>query len=322
MHQAARNSIDAEHSPALEVTVCICTRDRADDLRQCLQALDAQDASPARYEILVVDNGSSEACRAANAALCAGRRRVRLFARGICTLSEARNEAAAAARGRFLAYLDDDALPAPDWISRILDAIADPSAPPAVLGGRILPVWEAPLPGWWPERLRGVLSLIPEETGGEYRTPALPPGSEPYGANMIVERAALLDAGGFSPRLGRRGGLLLSNEEVHLAWRLQDAGRSVRYDPRILVRHRIPAQRLTVRWLLARLYWQGVSNALTDRMLAGPHRVLRNMPRRALVAALFAPAWLAPRGSAWLIGLRWRLAYSLGYLRGALGPRV
>ncbi len=51
---------------------------------------------------------------------------------------------------QFIAYIDDDAIPATDWVEAILDAIAQPGRPPALIGGRILPKWEAPLPAWWP----------------------------------------------------------------------------------------------------------------------------------------------------------------------------
>ncbi len=111
-----------------------------------------------------------------------------------------------------------------------------------MIGGRILPKWEAPLPPWWPASLRGVLSIIEHEGAGEYRTAAVPPGLEPYGANMVVHVLSLLAAGGFGGAVGRYGQSLLSDEEVQLAWMLQDAGYSVRYDSRITVYHQIQAR--------------------------------------------------------------------------------
>jgi hypothetical protein len=47
----------------------------------------------------------------------------------------------------------------------------------------------------------------------------------------------------------------------------------------------------------------------------------RETLRRLGVALLLLPAWLVPRGSTKLLGCRWRLAYSLGYLQAALGWR-
>jgi hypothetical protein len=115
--------------------------------------------------------------------------------------------------------------------------------------------------------------------------------------------------------------MLLSDEEVQLAWRLQAAGYSARYDSRIVVQHQIQAARLTPSWLLSRLYWQGVSTVLTRRRLGLSLEVWRELPRRLAVAAVLAPAGLVSRHSPWLLACRWRLAYAAGFVRAALGPK-
>jgi hypothetical protein len=131
----------------------------------------------------------------------------------------------------------------------------------------------------------------------------------------------LLAIGGFGQHSGRLGTTLLSDEDVQLAWRLQAAGHSARYDSRIVVQHQIQAARLTPRWLLSRLYWQGVSTVQTRRLLGERGTVWRELPRRLAVAALFAPAGLLPRRCTWLVPCRWRLAYAAGFVRSALGAR-
>jgi glycosyltransferase involved in cell wall biosynthesis len=234
-------------------------------------------------------------------------------------VSRARNAGVAAATGDYLAYIDDDAIAAPDWVARILAAIAETDPPPAVIGGRILPIWEAPLPAWWPTRLRGLLSIIEIEGQGEYRTAAVPAALEPYCANMVVQLSAARAVGGFSQQIGRVGLGLLSDEEVQLAWRLQGAGYSARYDSRIVVHHQIQAARLTPCWLLSRLYWQGISTVRTRRLLGEPAAVWRELPRRLGLAALLAPSALLPRSSTCLLPCRWRLAYAAGFVRWALG---
>ena len=197
-------------------------------------------------------------------------------------LSHARNAGARAARAAYICYIDDDAIPSPNLVEMALQAITGADRAPALIGGRILPLWEAPLPRWWPARLRGVLSIVEDVGAGEYRSADLPPGLEPCGANFVVHVPALLAVGGFSTDAGRCGAALLSDEEVQLAWRLQQAGHSVRYDSTLMVRHRIQAARLSPAWLLSRLHWQGVSAVITrvwPRMLrsasarAGPPRV-------------------------------------------------
>lgn len=302
----------------MDLTVCICTRDRPAYVRDCLDGLRRQTAPREQFAILLVDSASS-ACAAAELADIATEYGARLLRMDQPGVSSARNAGAWAARTPFIAYIDDDAIPAADWVDAILGAVSRPGRRPALIGGRILPRWEAPLPRWWPRSLRGILSIIEHEGSGEYRTEAVPPSLEPYAANMVVHVLSLLAAGGFNGRLGRHGDLLLSDEEVQLAWMLQDAGYSVRYDLRIVVHHQIQARRLDPAWLLSRLYWQGASTVLTQRTLHHPETVWRELPRRLLVAALFAPAALVPRRSTLLLGARWRLAYAAGFIRAALG---
>jgi glycosyltransferase involved in cell wall biosynthesis len=305
----------------MHITVCICTRDRPRYVRDCLFGLQRQ-AAVEGFDILVVDSASEAENAARLSRIVAAVPNARLLRLERPGISIARNAGAAAARGEYIAYIDDDAIAAPDWVERIAAAIGEADPPPALIGGRILPRWEAPLPAWWPPSLCGTLSIIEHQGRGEYRSPALPRGLEPYGVNMIVHVATLLALGGFEPRSGRDGGTLLSDEEVQLAWRLQAAGHSARYDSRIVVEHQIQANRLTPAWLLSRLYWQGISTVRTRRQLGLHGSVWRELPRRVAVAALFAPAGLLPRRSARLLACRWRRAYAAGFLRAALGGGV
>jgi glycosyltransferase involved in cell wall biosynthesis len=306
----------------MDLTVCICTHDRLRYVGDCLEGLRQQTVGRDRFAIMLVDSASSAAVAAELGELATqhGARLVRVAQPGV---SLARNAGAWAARTQFIAYIDDDAIPASDWVESILEAIAEPGPRPALIGGRILPKWEAPLPPWWPGSLRGVLSIIEHEGSGEYRTDAVPKGLEPYAANIVVHVLSLLATGGFGGGLGRCGASLLSDEEVQLAWALQDAGHSVRYNSRIVVHHQIQARRLSdPAWLLSRLYWQGASTVLTRRLLQQPDAVWRELPRRLTVALLLAPVRFIPSRSTVLLGARWRLAYAMGFIRAALGWRI
>jgi glycosyltransferase involved in cell wall biosynthesis len=303
----------------MDVTVCICTHDRAGYLSDCLEGLRRQTVGDNQFDILVVDSASNGDVPAQLVRLVCNHRNARLLRVEQAGLSVARNAGAWEADGDYIAYIDDDAIAAPDWIECILGAIREADPPPALIGGRILPHWEAPLPFWWPLSLRGSLSIIEAEGRGEYRTAALPPGLEPYGANMVVHVPSLRAIGGFGRHSGRIGAALLSDEEVQLAWKLQDSGLSARYDSRIVARHQIQAARLTPAWLLSRLYWQGVSTVRTRQLLDRPGDVWHELPRRIAVAALFAPSALLPRHSTRLVPCRWRFAYALGFIRAAFG---
>ncbi len=303
----------------MELTVCICTHNRPRYLRDCLGGLARQTVSQDAFAVLVVDSFSTGDTPAELALLVAPIPNASLIRVNQPGVSLARNAGAWACRTRYIAYIDDDAIPAEDWVERILNALGEAPSPPAVLGGRVLPMWEVPLPAWWPSRLRGVLSIIEAEGQGEYGDPGLPPDLAPYTVNMVLNVLSLLAVGGFGCGAGRYGTTLLSDEDVQVAWRLRQTGQPVRYDSRIVVHHQIQAARLTPAWLLSRLYWQGASTVLTRRALRHPSEVWRELPRRIAVAALCAPAGLLPRCSPRLIGARWRLAYALGFVRAAFG---
>lgn len=101
----------------MSVSIIIPSYNRPDRLRSCLEALAELEGGP--YETIVVDDGSPEPL----APICAE------FGENVhCVRQEntgpakARNVGAAAATGDFLAFTDDDCRPAPDWVTRLLEA--------------------------------------------------------------------------------------------------------------------------------------------------------------------------------------------------------
>lgn len=303
-----------ERVPETTLSVVLCTHGRPDYLRACLRGLAAQDNRS--FEVLVVDSASPAPGAAAIAAHAAdhGARLLRSEAPG---LSRARNLGLEAAAGGWVAYLDDDAVPEPGWAQALFDRIGRLPADAAALGGRILPVWEAPLPAWWPASLRGMLTIVEWQGFGEVGRD-LPDGVEIYGANMAFARAPLLDIGGFPEALGRVGNRLLSGEEVEVVQRLRAAGFRAFYDGAATVRHHIQRERLTPGWLLSRLLWQGATDAMRDRRQEGPGRALGAAARLALQAPLLF--W--PPASPALLRARCGAAYNLGYLRGRFAPEA
>ena len=292
------------------LSVVLCTHARPDYLRACLAGLSAQSHRGA-FEVLVVDSASppAEAAAVARLAAGAGARLLRAEKPG---LSLARNLGLEGSAADWVAFLDDDAVPEPDWAAALLDRIARLPERAAALGGRILPAWEAPLPGWWPPSLRGVLTIIEWEGFGEAGVD-LPEGVEIYGANMAFAAAPLRGVGGFPEGLGRVGGRLLSGEEVAVVESLRARGYRAFYDGAAAVRHSIQRERLRPGWLLSRLLWQGATDALRDRAGENGNGRLLGAAARLLVQA---PLLLWPTTSSALLRARCGAAYNLGYLRG------
>jgi glycosyltransferase involved in cell wall biosynthesis len=298
---------------APDVSVIVCTHDRPAYLGACLDSLAAQHAPAGTFEVIVVDSASPPAGAAAIAAL-AERHGARRLAAPRPGLSLARNLGAHAARGRWLAYIDDDATADPSWIAAII-AAGRGEPEPAAIGGRILPRFEAPLPAWWPPELIGVLTVLTHDQAGTVGVD-LPRGIEPYGANFIVRADALAAIGLFPEGLGRIGGRLLSNEESLVLRRLSDAGGRIAYDPAIVVAHSIQAERLRPAWLLRRQFWQGVSAARLRALLGERRRAWSEAPRRLAAGLTFGPLLLLARESPRHVAHRARAAYSWGFLRG------
>lgn len=291
------------------LSVVLCTHARPDYLRACLAGLAAQ--SRRTFEVLVVDSASPPDEAAAIACLAAGAG-ARLLRTDEPGLSLARNLGLEGSAGRWVAFLDDDAVPEPGWAAALLDRVARLPEQAAALGGRILPAWEAPLPGWWPPSLRGVLTIVEWNGFGEVGVD-LPNGIDIYGANMAFAAAPLREVGGFSETLGRVGDRLLSGEEVAVVESLRDRGYRAFYDGAASVRHSIQRERLRPGWLLSRLLWQGATDALRDRAKHNGHSRLLGAAARLLVQA---PLLLWPATSSALLRARCGAAYNLGYLRG------
>lgn len=255
------------------VSAIICTHNRAEYVRDALDSLVRQDCPSDTYETIIVDNASSDNTSAVVAGFVQQSRIPIVYVHeSSLGLSFARNAGAEVAKGEILAYLDDDAVAAVNWIPNIARAFSEiPSSHVGVVGGKIDLRWDCGVrPAWLPQELDGYLGKtkftanIPVE---------LPLGENPNGGNLCVHKGCFDKVGGFSTRLGRQGGNLLSNDEVDFCNRARRAGYEIWYAPGVVVQHRVPLQRATRRYLLERTYWQGISNAA---MLGDTQPVVRD----------------------------------------------
>lgn len=121
--------------PPLEepfVSVVVPVRNDAARLGRCLEALSRQDYPQAMYEVIVVDNGSTDA----PAEVVARFPRARLLSEPRPAADRARNVGIRDARGSVLAFTDSDCLPQADWLRRGVAAMAR-EPPPGLVAGRI-----------------------------------------------------------------------------------------------------------------------------------------------------------------------------------------
>ena len=239
------------------VSTIICTRNRAEELTDAVALLAIYGATTNGNEVIIVDNGSTDATPELARELAARYPGVRVIHESQPGLSHARNAGARAATTGRLCYLDDDARPAPGWRQSLAWALSCGGV--AAAGGPIAALWPAERePDWPAPGLEGALSVL---DAGD-RTRELVPPEIVYGANWAIRRDALDAVGGFDAHLGYSPEIKIGGEEVAVAWRLllHRIGGTL-YMPGAGVGHRISADRLHDSYLVGRMFAVGIEHA-------------------------------------------------------------
>jgi glucosyl-dolichyl phosphate glucuronosyltransferase len=247
--------------PEATASVVVCTRNRSAYLACCLRALEAQSLAARHYETIIVDNGSTDDTGAVAASFCRRNGNFRYLREPRPGVAMARNAGVRHSGFDIVAFADDDTEPDSSWLAQI--AARFRALPPdvAVVGGEIIPVWGAERPDWLTDRL-----LRPLSAGLKWSAEPRFLAREQWliECNSAYRKEILLQVGGFPEHLGRVGDSLLSGEGgVNLL--IARAGYRLYYDPSILVRHHIPAARLTRSWFRRRVFWQGITLNLLHR---------------------------------------------------------
>jgi glycosyltransferase involved in cell wall biosynthesis len=245
---------------SIRITAAIPTCNRLPYLRRALQSLVDQNLAADSFEILIVDNASTDGTGAYVQAEADRTPNVSYLFAPEPGLSKAKNMAVQNARGEFIAFLDDDAIASPDWLNRILDAFSTGSPRPVLLGGKTEPIWEVERPRWLSDEALGAFAIIDWMSEPGYLTD----GQYLVGANVAYRTEVLRSVNGFPEHLGRVGTSLRSGEETYVQGVLEEKGHFPYYDPAVVVQHCVQASRVNREWLLQRAYWQGFSDAEAD----------------------------------------------------------
>jgi GT2 family glycosyltransferase len=307
--------------PTLQASVIVCayTQERWDGLVAAVGSIQHQE-TPAGELIVVIDH-NPELLEKAQAQFPDIQVVENHGPRG---LSGARNTGIENARHEVIAFMDEDAVAAPDWLTQLLSNYSNEQV--IGVGGTVAPNWQGGRPVWFPDEFAWVV-------GCTYK--GLPEAVEPVrnmlGCNMSFRRKAFDSVGGFRNNLGRLGKHLLSCEETEFCIRVNrrfPQGHFV-HAPQARVIHTVPAQRASWQYYRARCYAEGLSKALVanyvgtgDGLASERKYATRTLPLGMLngIGDCLLKGDLSGllRASAIAIGLGMT---TLGYLAGAISVR-
>ena len=263
----------SEAAPTLDLTVAICTWNRAELLRQTLQSLTQLNVpSGLSWEVLVVNNNCTDDTSSVVQSF-ASSLPIREYFEPTPGKSNALNSGTRTAQGEVIIWTDDDVLVRPEWLQAYADAIA--AYPQAEFwGGPVDPWFETTAPAWldawWPvvQHAYAVIDYTAEDQPITEKT-------IPFGVNWAIRRATQLRYL-YDGRLGPRPNSTLRGEETTLIRQMLADGVPGFWVTAARMQHFIPRQRMTVEYLKGFYFGQGEGIARITKL------GLRDRPRQPL----------------------------------------
>lgn len=241
----------------LRISIIVATYNRSTYLLRTLRSLAQQSLDRALWEIVVVNNNSSDDTPEQVAKFISEHPELQIVAvtetqQG---LSHARNAGIRASSGEFLLFVDDDEEMNEEYLSCYLSLFEEhPDAMGA--GGIMTPLYEYPVPKWisplTEQPISGSINL-----GKEVRL--FPKHKYPIGGNMGFRRTAIKRYGDFDTGLGRTGNAPMGGEEKELFGRLKAGGEKIYYLPGAVIYHIIPESKFDTDYFQRLNYLNGVS---------------------------------------------------------------
>jgi glycosyltransferase involved in cell wall biosynthesis len=234
----------------IKVSICICTYNGKARVGEVLAALSKQTLDQCEWELLLIDNASTDGTGDFAGKLISEKfgNAGRVVSEKQPGLSFARARAAQEARGQILCFLDDDNIPAADFVSASWRAFEQyPKA--GVIGGKVSPRWEVK-----PTALAEVVAPFALAICdlGEIPKRLDDPGGGIVGAGLCVRRNVLQDVfKGFlaSAVTDRKGSSLMSGGDLAISVSARQLGWECWYIPTLQIEHVMPASRMDKNYL-------------------------------------------------------------------------
>jgi len=247
----------------VKISVIIATFNRCEALQENLHALVRQTLSNDSFEIIVVDNNSSDNTKAKVLSiidLYSGNKiqYIHEYKQGV---SYARNAGIKVASGEFLAFINDDAQADQNWLNLILQTFNKLDENVFALGGKLLPSFKEKLPGWFKEEYE-IFDWGENERyffNHEF----------PYGSNLIVRKSAFETYGYFDPDFGMIKSKIIPGEEKEFInrVRINNKDAKVYYHPSIIVYHNVRSYKLSLKYKLLRAFYSGYATQKISKKL-------------------------------------------------------
>ena len=311
-----------------DISVVISTYNRAEVLPRAIQSLLEQDLEPERFEIVIVDNNSTDDTRRTVEAFLGRVPNLSYVFEPRQGVSYGRNAGILAARAPSIAFTDDDVRVSPSWLSTIVRALAEhPEV--ACVGGRVLPNWAGPWPSWLTREHWGPLALLdygdaPVYVNARKRLCLIT-------ANVAYRRVVFDQIGMFSPHVQTLG-RAVATEDHEILLRLWRAGGQGLYWPALTATADIVPERMRPayhrRWhhrhgrFLAIMHDEDLEQTRVGRFLGVPGHVYRQLASSLL--GWIGQTLRGDRGKAFAheVGLRSNLGFIQARWHESLrGPR-
>jgi glycosyltransferase involved in cell wall biosynthesis len=295
------------------ITVALCTHNRVERLKTTLRAMRTLRRPNAEWELLIIDNASTDGTAAylAQAEWRPEPVPVRTVREPRLGIAHARNRAVADARGEYVLFIDDDETPHEEWLRQHETAIVQHR--PDAAGGPIeVRLTGGERPKWLQPELMGFLGQLDHGPQGRLLTDETTPI---FTGNAAFRRAVFDRLGAFDKSLGRRGAANYGGEDIELYERLIRAGCKVLWVPEALIYHRIEAPKLRRGYFLDLHFRSGRTEGARRRGQRS------RLPPRYLYPQLLRAAGKAigvriQAGAAASLRSEMNVAYFLGFLAG------
>jgi len=221
------------------VSIVIATYNRADLLELCLQTLIKQRSDKSHYEVIVVNNNSTDGTQEVAESFVSRYHNLRVVIEFRQGASFARNRGFREAKADWVAYLDDDTQVPSNYVDRLLHVIRNYDFDG--FGGVYLPWYKYGKPKWFKDHYGS-------NKGSIFTTGIIPDHLYCSGGNCAFKKTVLEEVGGFPSYLGPRGDRFSYGEETLLQVRMRKEGKKIGFDPELMVDHVVMPHKLRVSW--------------------------------------------------------------------------